>query len=101
MRMRTYNEYLFENLQDPKEAAGYLQACLEDSEESFLMGLRDVVEARLGITGLSKKTCLNRETLYRTLSKKGNPKLSSLTAILKACGIKLDVVPIKPKRKAA
>ena len=40
---------------------------------------------------VSKKTQLNREGLYDMLSKKGNPRLSSLEAILEALGLKLMV----------
>ena len=99
MPTRPYHDYLIESLKDKEEAAAYLKACFDDSEEIFMIALRDVVEARLGIAVLSKKTNLNRETLYRTLSKKGNPKLSSLSAILKACGIKMEFAPIKPKSR--
>ncbi|MNL82289.1 hypothetical protein D3C87_2096340 [compost metagenome] len=39
---------------------------------------------------------LNPTQLYRTLSPKGNPALSSLTAILKALGLRLAVQPLTP-----
>mgnify|MGYP000856110982 CR=1 FL=1 len=38
---------------------------------------------------LSKRAC--RESLYRTLSPKGNPTLKTLMAELKAVGMKLSV----------
>lgn len=50
----------------------------------------------------SWKTGLNREALYRTLSKGGNPQLRSLAAILGATGLRLSVRPSEAKaRKAA
>jgi hypothetical protein len=54
-----------------------------------------------GMANLARKTSLNRENLYRSLSKKGNPKLSSLASILDAVGIKLYFAPTKKQRKAA
>jgi probable addiction module antidote protein len=42
---------------------------------------------------VSKKTHLNREGLYDMLSKKGNPRLSSLETVLKTIGLKLMVAP--------
>ena len=45
-RTRPYRESLLEDLQDATEASQYLNAALEDSEEMFLVALRDVAEAR-------------------------------------------------------
>jgi DNA-binding phage protein len=49
MEKRTYRdfqEFLLENLQDPGEAAAYLQAAFTDEDERvFLLALRDVLEA--------------------------------------------------------
>jgi probable addiction module antidote protein len=101
MALKSYHDELIEQLKDPKEASEYLNACLEDSEEVFLLGLRNVVEARGGVGTLSRKTDLNRENLYRSLSKKGNPKLSSLSMILEALGIQLRFSPAPKQKKAA
>jgi probable addiction module antidote protein len=54
------------------------------------MALRDVAEAR-GMVTLAKESDLNRENLYRMLSAKGNPQMSSLSAILKNLGLRLSV----------
>lgn len=95
-----FHDELIKQLKDPNEAAAYLNACLNDSEEMLLVGLRDVVEARGGVGKLAKKTALNRINLYRSLSKKGNPKLSSLAVILEALGIQLQFSAVTKKRKA-
>lgn len=43
---RSYQEFLLENLQDPREAAVYLKAALADEDERvFLIALRDVLQA--------------------------------------------------------
>jgi probable addiction module antidote protein len=88
---RDYRVGLFKALQDPAEAAAYLNAALEEnSQEAFLLALKDVCEAR-GISTVSKEAQLNRENMYRILSKKGNPKLSTLTSLLEIAGLKLAV----------
>lgn len=86
-----YRDQLLKRLKDPARAAGYLTACLEESEEVFLLGLRDVVEAHGGMTELANATGLNREALYRTLSENGNPRLSSLGLIFEALGLRLSI----------
>ncbi|MFA6065967.1 MAG: addiction module antidote protein [Candidatus Babeliaceae bacterium] len=94
---RDFQEFLLENLQDPQEAAAYLKAALTDEDERvFLLALRDVLEARGGnITDLSKETHLNKQNLYRMLSKKGNPRFASLKTVLHAVGFEIDINPIK------
>ena len=93
MPSKSYHEELLEQLQDVEEAAEYLTACFEDTEEVFLLGLRNVVEAHGGVAVLADSTGLNRENLYRVLSENGNPKLSSLALILEALGIQLQFAP--------
>lgn len=94
---RDFQELVIEHLQDPEEAAAYLNAALADEDESvFLLALRDVLEARgESITDLAEETHLNRQNLYRMLSKNGNPRLTSLKTVLHVIGFTMDVHPIK------
>jgi probable addiction module antidote protein len=86
-------DFLDRRLANPKEAIGYLNTCLEEENLGlFLLALKDVIRAQGGIAKISKKSHLNREGLYDMLSKKGNPRLSSLEAVLEAIGFKLMVV---------
>jgi probable addiction module antidote protein len=88
-----YEKGLAEDLTDPNEAALYLNAALEDgSQEVFLMALKDVAASR-GLTRLAREASLNRENMYRILSGKGNPQLSSLQALLDSLGLRLAVEP--------
>lgn len=87
-----YNDYLIQSLKDPKEAAGYLNAALEDGDiDGFLEALRHVVEAQGGMTSLSKRTTKGRESLYKTISKTGNPYLRNTNDILHALGFQLAI----------
>ena len=94
-----YNDFLFEQLQDLEFAAGYLNECLKEGESTFLLALKDIVEAHGGIGNLAKRTELNREGLYKMLSESGNPTLSSLYVILSSLGIELQFT--KKEEKAA
>lgn len=93
---RSHEEATIESFRrDPKFAAAYLNAVLEDGDQEEIMpALRRVSEARGGIAKLAKTAELNVTTLYRTLSAKGNPELRSLTALLRAMGMRLAVAPL-------
>lgn len=95
-RSKKYQEFLLEHLADHDEAVAYLNAALEESlkgdEESqqvFLIALRNVAEAQGGVGALAKKAHVGRESLYKTLSGNGNPKWHTLVSLCVAMGLKL------------
>jgi probable addiction module antidote protein len=91
-KSRPYKDSLLVRLKDPQEAAIYLDAALEDGDpEVFLLALHDVAEARGGVGDPAQQTGLNRESLYRTLSEKGNPELASLDKLLHTLGLRLAI----------
>lgn len=91
-KSKEYQPNLIQSLKDPREAEEYLNAALEeDDPELFLLALRNVAEAQGGVAQLAEKTKLNRESLYRMLSERGNPEFRSLDALLHALGFRLSV----------
>lgn len=81
-------------LRNDAERAAYLAALLEDGDARVLtIGLRDLAESAGGMAMIAERTGLSRETLYRTLSADGNPRLDTLTAVLQAMGLRLSVTP--------
>jgi len=72
-------------------AAEYLSAAYADSQEAFLVALRDVAEAQQGMAKVASQAKVNRESLYRTLSREGNPRLSTLNSVLNALGLKIAI----------
>lgn len=91
-KSESYHEDLIESLRDPREAEAYLNAALEEEDpELFLLALRNVAEAQGGVAQLAEKAKLNRESLYKMLSERGNPELRSLDALLHALGFRLAV----------
>lgn len=90
-RSRDYKEYLLESLKDPRERAAYLNAALEEEPEVFFLALKDVADACGGVSKLAKESSLNRESLYKTLSTRGNPRFASLLAMLHALGLEICI----------
>ena len=68
-------EIIRELREDPEFAAEYLNAALADSKEPavLLMALRHLSEAKGGMAKVAKRAGVERESLYRTLSRKGIP----------------------------
>lgn len=54
--MTEYQKDLFEALRDPREAAAYLNAAIEEwDKETFLLALRNMAEANGGMKTLAEK----------------------------------------------
>ena len=92
--LRNYRDALIEDLKNPQESEAYLRIALEEYEsdqniESFLLALRNIADAQGGIGKLAEKTNLNRQNLYRILSKTGQPKFPTMLAILHGLGFAL------------
>lgn len=90
-------------LQDPEKAEIYLKVALEeyqedDDIEAFLLALKNVAIAQGGMGRLAQLTHLNRQNLYQTLSGRGNPRLITLSKVLKALGFHLSLNSIKKQK---
>jgi probable addiction module antidote protein len=96
MRLKNYQAGLLKRLADPEYAAEYLaQVLAEKDDAAFLIALKDVVEARGGVGKLAGRVGLKRPSLYKILSKEGNPTLETLQEILKPLGLRVSVAPDK------
>ncbi len=98
-KLRTWHEFLIEQLADREEAIGYLQVSLEEyltdgDTPFFLKGIRNVVEAQGGIAEVAKQAGLAPKTLSEFLSNDDSLHLRTLSTILKALGWKLSIEPL-------
>ena len=93
MKSISYQDYLIESLKDPEEAAGYLNAALEEGDPSvFLLALQNVIEANGGFSKIAKKSHKSQEGL---ISLTNNPDLKNTNEILSIIGMHLAVVSNK------
>lgn len=101
MAITNYKNGLMQRLRDPVYASEYLNEALkEGSQELFMLALRDVTKAK-GMAQAAKEANLNRETMYRMLSEKGNPNLSSLNKLLGTLGLTLIISEKKHDEETA
>jgi probable addiction module antidote protein len=92
MKTVNHDDWLLNELKDAEFAAEFLNAASEDDDpKTYLSALRLVVEARGGIKQVAEKTKLSKESLYRSLSVRGNPTIKTLCAVLNATGLKMAV----------
>jgi len=95
LRDRSHDEAMSEVFRDdPAYAMDLLNEILEDGAmDEAMIVLRQMSQAFGGVGEVAKQAQLNGKSLYRTLSKQGNPQVSTLLAVLKAMGFRLAVQP--------
>ena len=96
-RTRNYHEFLNEQLRDPAFAADYLSATAQESLEMLPVAMRNVAEAHK-MSRVANGAKVNRESLYKTLSAKGNPRLDTIASILDVFGVQIAFLPKKHPR---
>jgi probable addiction module antidote protein len=103
-RHRNYDDVIIERFRkDSEEAMLYLEVSLEEFEKdnntgALLSALRTVAEARGGIPELARRIGMEKMTLYKALSEEGNPKLSTIGAVLHGLGYRMRLEPITQSR---
>lgn len=96
-KMRTFDEFEMDYFKKhPKEVKKYLEVALEEyqkdgDEKAFLAALSVAARVQGGFARLSRDTGLNREHLYRALSKKGDPCFSTVMQVINSLGLSLKV----------
>ena len=98
-KLRTWHEFLIEQLADREEAIGYLQVSLEEylidgDIPFFLKGIRNVVEAQGGIAKIAKQAGIAPKVLLEFLCSEDTLALGTLSAILKVLGWRLSIQPL-------
>eukprot|EP01012_Entosiphon_sulcatum_P017651 TRINITY_DN22395_c0_g1_i1.p2 TRINITY_DN22395_c0_g1~~TRINITY_DN22395_c0_g1_i1.p2 ORF type:complete len:105 (+),score=23.75 TRINITY_DN22395_c0_g1_i1:135-449(+) len=96
MRSKPHDEAMADLYRsDPALALEVINTILADGDQAeLLIVLRQMTQAFGGVQAVAEQAQLNPTQLYRTLSPKGNPALSSLSAILRAMGLRLAVQPL-------
>jgi probable addiction module antidote protein len=79
---------------DSDETVGaYLEEAMDSGDAAFIaFALGQVARAR-GMAAIAKDAGLSRESLYKALSKEGNPEFATVLKVLRALGLRLAVEP--------
>lgn len=81
------------HLKTKEDMAAYLACAFEEGDSALIAAaLGDIARAQ-GMTKIAERTGMGRESLYRSLSKEGNPALATVLKVFDSVGLKLKAVP--------
>ena len=93
MKTVKFDTLFQDELSDPEFIPGYLQASYEEGGiPTFLEALRKVVQANQGMKRIAAEANVSRESLYRSLSAEGNPRIETIDNLLNSLGLKFEFV---------
>ena len=76
-------------LEDLDDVVAYLEAAFEDGDPRVIAGALGDVARSKGMTAVAAKSGLGRESLYKALSRDGNPGFATVLSVLGALGLRL------------
>jgi probable addiction module antidote protein len=95
---RAWDDFMRDELANPAHAVAYLEVAIAEFQESgngedFLEALRHLAQASNGMADIARKTGVSRESLYRTLSRRGNPQFKTVLGVISALGMRVQIAP--------
>ncbi len=100
MALKTTRWDASEYLDSDEAIAAYLNAAFEDGDPGFIAASIGHVAKAKGMSQIARETGLSRENLYRALSDDGNPELSTMTKVMQALGMRIQIAPAAAPRPA-
>ena len=82
-----------EYIKTEEDAAFFLSEAFATGDPSFIAEALGILGKLKGMTALARETGLSRESLYRSLSRTGNPELATLIKVAAALGLTLSAAP--------
>ncbi len=80
-----------EHIKTEKDVVAYIDAALEDGDPALIAEVLGDIARSKGMASIAKKTGLGRESLYKSLSKGGNPGFITVLKVVQALGYKLKL----------
>ncbi|WP_396584243.1 addiction module antidote protein [Bartonella grahamii] len=79
----------------PEDFKILLDDALETKNSGYIAHVLGIIARKQGMKAVSQETGLNRESLYRSLSNKGDPRLSTFLSVLSALNLQISLTPIQ------
>jgi probable addiction module antidote protein len=98
MPLETTRFDILDHLKTPEDRSAYIEAAFEDGDPALIAHAFGDVARSIGMTSVAREAGVTREALYKALSEKGDPKLSTLLGVARALGLQLTTKPASAPR---
>ncbi|MDR1904393.1 MAG: putative addiction module antidote protein [Treponema sp.] len=91
--MELYEWDMAEDIDTKEDVYLYLEEAMKENDLETLFDVIGAIARSKGMAAIAKETGLNRESLYKSLSRDGNPSFSTVSKVLDILGYKLQILP--------
>ena len=81
-------------LQDAESQRELLADAVESGDSRYIAGALGTIARARGMSKVAADSGVNRQALYRALSKEGDPRLTTLLGVAKSLGLKMTFEPV-------
>ncbi|MGP1530053.1 MAG: addiction module antidote protein [Treponema sp.] len=89
--MKTTKWDMADYIQTEDEIKTYISVAFESGDVTDILNILGAVARSKGMSDVSKKLGVNREALYTSFSKNGNPSFKTVYNFLNMLGLKLSI----------
>jgi probable addiction module antidote protein len=100
MPLETFPLDTSELFDTPESQAELIADALQEGNAEYIKHALGIVARARGMTNIAKEAGVTREALYKALSGRGDPKLSTLLGVMKALNMQLSATAAKEKHDA-
>jgi probable addiction module antidote protein len=97
-KLKTYPYDSAEYLPSSDAIHAYMEEALETDDSAFIAKALGTIARARGMSQIAKKAGLSRESLYKSLSKEGNPEFDTVIRVMQALGLRFSVTPQRHAR---
>jgi probable addiction module antidote protein len=96
MAIRTIPFDAAEYIRSPEDQIALLNDALASNNAAYISNALGVIARAKGMTEVARGAGVTREALYKSLDKKGDPKLTTLMGVFKTLNVRLEARPVSP-----
>ena len=91
--MELYDWDMADDIETTEDVRFYFEEALKENNLETLYEVIGAIARSQGMAGIAKELGLNRESLYVSLSKDGNPSFSTVIKVLDILGYRMQILP--------
>jgi probable addiction module antidote protein len=89
--MELYDWDMADHINTKEEVFAYLEGALEENDMETFFDVVGAIARSEGMAKIAKDLGLNRESLYKSLSREGNPSFATIAKVIDALGYKIEI----------
>ncbi|MDR3174418.1 MAG: putative addiction module antidote protein [Treponema sp.] len=89
--MELHDWDMADNINTREEVFAYLEGALEENDMETFFDVIGAIARSKGMAKIAKDLGLNRESLYKSLSRDGNPSFATIAKVIDLLGYKVEI----------